>query len=58
MYTVTMARTHRFQILFTEEEAARLKAESRRRGIPMAEIVRDYVKSLPLMETQEERDRV
>jgi hypothetical protein len=42
-----MARTHRFQILFTDEEAARLKAESKRRGIPMAEIIRDYVKNLP-----------
>jgi hypothetical protein len=47
MYNIDMARTHRFQILFTDEEAARLKAESIRRGIPMAEIIRDYVKNLP-----------
>jgi hypothetical protein len=47
-----MARTHRFQILFTEEEAQRLKAESERRGIPMSEIVRDYVKNLPKPEKE------
>lgn len=55
MYTQDMARTHRFQILFTEEEAEQLKAESERRGIPMAEIIRDYVKGLPKVSDSKQR---
>jgi hypothetical protein len=42
-----MKRDKRLQILFSEREYNKLKRESEKLGVPMAEVVRDFVKGLP-----------
>ncbi|MBW4495958.1 MAG: hypothetical protein KME26_23350 [Oscillatoria princeps RMCB-10] len=47
-------RNKKLQIWVSEEEYARLDAESARQGIPIAQVVRSFIRQLPSIDRSEE----
>jgi predicted DNA binding CopG/RHH family protein len=42
-----MQKDHGFRIRLTKQDRERLEKESDKKGIPMSELIRDYIRSLP-----------
>lgn len=48
----TMAREFNLKVRLTEDEKNRLKAEADRRNVTMSEVIQDYCKRLPKVESK------